>query len=100
MSTLKAHGNSLMWIKCLGLHRHSNRWVWLSIHMPTNLYGRHIKFDVSVSILTLLMQVFSHVEDLVVSCLDGYHVCIFAYGQTGSGKTHTMEVSTAVTSSL
>ncbi|XP_028405341.1 kinesin-like protein KIFC3 [Dendronephthya gigantea] len=36
-------------------------------------------------------QVFSEVEELVVSCLDGYNICIFAYGQTGSGKTFTME---------
>ena len=28
---------------------------------------------------------------MVVSCLDGYNVCIFAYGQTGSGKTHSMQ---------
>ena len=26
----------------------------------------------------------------MVSCLDGFNVCIFAYGQTGSGKTYTM----------
>ncbi len=38
-------------------------------------------------------QVFDEVKPLVVSCMDGYHVCIFAYGQTGSGKTFTMEVS-------
>eukprot|EP00731_Ephydatia_muelleri_P001344 Em0001g1344a len=37
------------------------------------------------------MEVFSDVKDLVMSCMDGYHVCIFAYGQTGSGKTFTME---------
>ena len=35
--------------------------------------------------------VFAAVEPLVVSVMDGYHVCVFAYGQTGSGKTFTME---------
>ncbi|KAL0024480.1 hypothetical protein WJX77_008530 [Trebouxia sp. C0004] len=35
--------------------------------------------------------VFSDVEPVVTSVLDGYNVCIFAYGQTGSGKTYTME---------
>lgn len=35
-------------------------------------------------------DVFEQVEELVVSVLDGYNVCIFAYGQTGSGKTWTM----------
>ena len=33
---------------------------------------------------------FSDVKRLVLSCVDGYNVCIFAYGQTGSGKTFTM----------
>eukprot|EP01117_Protostelium_nocturnum_P009857 TRINITY_DN3516_c0_g1_i4.p2 TRINITY_DN3516_c0_g1~~TRINITY_DN3516_c0_g1_i4.p2 ORF type:complete len:342 (-),score=155.63 TRINITY_DN3516_c0_g1_i4:1027-2052(-) len=35
--------------------------------------------------------IFSHVEPMINSLLDGYSVCIFAYGQTGSGKTYTME---------
>jgi len=35
-------------------------------------------------------QVFSEVEPMVTSVVDGYNACIFAYGQTGSGKTHTM----------
>lgn len=38
-------------------------------------------------------DVFSEVQGLVQSALDGHKVCIFAYGQTGSGKTHTMQGS-------
>jgi len=37
------------------------------------------------------IDVYSEVEGLVQSALDGFKVCIFAYGQTGSGKTHTMQ---------
>ncbi|KAJ1442165.1 Spindle pole body-associated protein Vik1/Cik1, microtubule binding domain [Sesbania bispinosa] len=35
-------------------------------------------------------ELFSDVQPLVQSALDGYNVSIFAYGQTLSGKTHTM----------
>uniref|UniRef100_A0A914Z614 Kinesin-like protein n=1 Tax=Panagrolaimus superbus TaxID=310955 RepID=A0A914Z614_9BILA len=37
------------------------------------------------------IDLYSEVEPLVLSCLDGENVCIFAYGQTGSGKTYTMD---------
>ncbi|EEF38964.1 kinesin-like protein KIN-14T [Ricinus communis] len=36
-------------------------------------------------------EVFSEVEPVIKSVLDGYNACIFAYGQTGTGKTFTME---------
>ena len=39
-------------------------------------------------------DIFSEVDGLVQSSLDGYKVCIFAYGQTGSGKTFTMQGGT------
>ncbi|XP_028769402.1 kinesin-like protein KIN-14B isoform X2 [Neltuma alba] len=38
-------------------------------------------------------ELFSDVQPLVQSALDGYNVSLFAYGQTHSGKTHTMEGS-------
>ncbi|KAK7309573.1 hypothetical protein RJT34_06413 [Clitoria ternatea] len=36
-------------------------------------------------------ELFSDVQPMVQSALDGYNVSLFAYGQTNSGKTHTME---------
>ncbi|KAJ4846191.1 hypothetical protein Tsubulata_049726 [Turnera subulata] len=36
-------------------------------------------------------EVFSEVEPVIKSVIDGYNACIFAYGQTGTGKTFTME---------
>ncbi|XP_057971450.1 kinesin-like protein KIN-14B isoform X2 [Malania oleifera] len=39
------------------------------------------------------VELFSDVQPLVQSALDGSNVSVFAYGQTNSGKTHTMEGS-------
>lgn len=36
-------------------------------------------------------QIFTEMEGLITSVLDGFSACVFAYGQTGSGKTFTME---------
>ncbi|KAG9458552.1 hypothetical protein H6P81_003060 [Aristolochia fimbriata] len=36
-------------------------------------------------------EVFSEVEPVIKSALNGSNICIFAYGQTGTGKTFTME---------
>lgn len=36
-------------------------------------------------------EVFRQLEPAVLSCLQGYSVCVFTYGQTGTGKTYSME---------
>ncbi|KAL0738688.1 hypothetical protein Bca4012_014898 [Brassica carinata] len=41
-------------------------------------------------------EVFSDMQPLVRSVLDGYNVCIFAYGQTGSGPKQLTEESLGV----
>lgn len=43
-----------------------------------------------ISLMLCAAEIFSDVQPLVQSALDGYNVSIFSYGQSGSGKTHTM----------
>uniref|UniRef100_A0A0A9CGW9 Kinesin motor domain-containing protein n=1 Tax=Arundo donax TaxID=35708 RepID=A0A0A9CGW9_ARUDO len=51
---------------------------------------RMFKFNKVFSPMSSQADVFSDIQPLIRSVLDGFNVCIFAYGQTGSGKTYTM----------
>ncbi|XP_070033968.1 kinesin-like protein KIN-14K isoform X2 [Nicotiana tomentosiformis] len=51
---------------------------------------RSFKFNTVYSPTAIQAQVYSDIQPLIQSVLDGFNVCIFAYGQTGSGKTYTM----------
>eukprot|EP00048_Salpingoeca_helianthica_P013127 m.196024 g.196024 ORF g.196024 m.196024 type:complete len:581 (+) comp15460_c15_seq11:565-2307(+) len=49
-----------------------------------------VEFDRVYGSATTQAMVFDDTKPVMLSCVDGYNVCIMAYGQTGSGKTFTM----------
>ncbi|KAK7398919.1 hypothetical protein VNO78_10093 [Psophocarpus tetragonolobus] len=59
---------------------------------------RSFKFNKVFDHTTTQAEVYSDIQSLIRSVLDGYNVCIFAYGQTGSGKTYTMTGPNGATS--
>ena len=52
---------------------------------------RIYEFDHVFGETSTQQSIFTEMQGLITSVLDGYSACIFAYGQTGSGKTYTME---------
>ena len=58
---------------------------------PEAVEQHHFRFDKVLPPHCKQEQVYSEVEPIVRSVLDGFNATIFAYGQTSSGKTFTME---------
>lgn len=52
---------------------------------------KEFEFDKVFSKEASQEEIYSEVEPIVQSALDGRNVCIIAYGQTGTGKTYTMD---------
>lgn len=61
--------------------------------IEVNKDGKVSQFELDkvFSAASTQQDVFNAAEDIIVSVIDGFNVCIFAYGQTGSGKTFTMD---------
>lgn len=66
-----------------------------SASSAASLLNKKYQFDRVFGPEATQNDVFSEVETLSTSLLDGYSCCLFAYGQTGSGKTFTMEGPTS-----
>jgi len=69
------------WVAGVGTGRGVQTWSWSGV-----------LFAYIASYFMFAAELFSDVQPMVQSALDGYNISLFAYGQTHSGKTHTMVV--------
>ena len=58
--------------------------------MPAGYATKNFKFEHVFGEDTKQTDVFSKMQSLVDTALDGVNGSVILYGQTGSGKTHTM----------
>jgi kinesin family protein C2/C3 len=62
----------------------------IAIYEKRNAIWKSFEFDKVWDEDSRQVDIFTEVEPLALTAVDGYNACILAYGMTGSGKTYTM----------